>query len=57
MEIDVLSPIQPDRLVQTAHFLSRSIRGRLYLYTVLPLQHLVFSDLTTKLVARARDKS
>lgn len=46
--------IQPDRLVQTAHFLPRGIWGRLYWYTVLPLHHLVFNDLARKLVRRAK---
>jgi len=46
--------IQPDRLIQTAHFLPRGIWGRLYWYTVLPLHNLVFSDLARKLVERAR---
>jgi uncharacterized protein YbjT (DUF2867 family) len=46
--------IQPDRLVQTAHFLPRGLWGRLYWYVVLPLHHLVFSDLAEKLVKRAK---
>lgn len=46
--------IHPDRLVQTAHFLPRGVWGRLYWYSVLPLHHLVFSDLAEKLVERAR---
>jgi len=49
--------IQPDRLVQTAHFLPRGLWGRLYWYGVLPLHHLVFSDLAVKLVERAGGRS
>jgi len=47
--------IQPDQLVQTAHFLPRGLLGRLYWYSVLPLHNLVFGDLARKLVARARE--
>jgi uncharacterized protein YbjT (DUF2867 family) len=49
--------IQPDRLVQTAHFLPRGLWGRIYWYAVLPLHNLVFGDLAEKIVARARDNS
>ena len=49
--------IQPDRLVQTAHFLPRGIWGRIYWYSVLPLHHFVFSDLAKKLVERAQGTS
>ncbi len=47
--------IQPDKLVQTAHFLPNGILGRLYWISVLPLHNLVFSDLAAKIVARARE--
>jgi len=46
--------IQPEQLVQTAHFLPRGLWGRLYWYSVLPLHNLVFDDLARKVVARAR---
>jgi uncharacterized protein YbjT (DUF2867 family) len=46
--------IQPDQLVQTAHFLPRGLTGRLYWYAVLPLHNLVFQDLARKVVDRAR---
>lgn len=46
--------IRPDRLIQTAHFLPRGVWGRLYWYSVLPLHYLVFTDLSRKLVQRAR---
>lgn len=42
--------IQPDQLVQTAHFLPRGLLGRLYWYSVLPLHHFVFSDLARTVV-------
>jgi hypothetical protein len=47
--------IQPDQLVQTAHFLPKGLLGRLYWYSVLPLHNLVFNDLARKVVARAKD--
>ena len=46
--------IQPDQLVQTAHFLPRGLLGRLYWYSVLPLHNLVFGDLARQVMARAR---
>ena len=46
--------IQPDQLVQTAHFLPRGLLGRIYWYSVLPLHNMVFGDLARKVVARAR---
>lgn len=42
--------IQPDQLVQTAHFLPRGILGRLYWYSILPLHYLVFTDLSRTVV-------
>ncbi|MFN2367286.1 MAG: SDR family oxidoreductase [Desulfurivibrionaceae bacterium] len=46
--------IQPDKLVQTAHFLPSGLWGRLYWYSVLPLHHLVFSNLARQIVLQAR---
>ncbi|MDR9501539.1 MAG: SDR family oxidoreductase [Desulfurivibrionaceae bacterium] len=46
--------IQPDKLVQTAHFLPNGLWGRLYWYSVLPLHHLVFSNLARHIVLQAR---
>lgn len=37
--------IQPNQLVQTAHFLPRGLLGRLYWYSVLPFHHFVFNNL------------
>ncbi len=50
--------IQPDQLVQTAHFIPHGILGRLYWYSVLPLHNLVFADLSRTVVREAleRDK-
>jgi len=42
--------VQPDQLVQTAHFLPRGLLGRLYWYSVLPFHYLVFSDLARTVV-------
>ncbi|MCA1766005.1 MAG: SDR family oxidoreductase [Desulfobulbaceae bacterium] len=46
--------IQPDKLVQTAHFLPSGLWGRLYWYSVAPLHHLVFSNLARQIVLQAR---
>ncbi len=46
--------VQPDCLVQTAHFLPRGLLGRLYWYAILPLHHFVFSDLARTVVRSAR---
>ena len=43
--------VQPDQLVQTAHFLPRGILGRLYWYLVLPLHHFVFNNLARTVVS------
>ena len=47
--------VQPDQLVQTAHFLPRGLLGRLYWYSIVPLHNLVFADLARAVVRRARD--
>jgi uncharacterized protein YbjT (DUF2867 family) len=46
--------IQPDQLVQTAHFLPNGLLGRLYWYGVSPLHNMVFGDLARQVVDRAR---
>jgi uncharacterized protein YbjT (DUF2867 family) len=46
--------VQPQQLVQTAHFLPRGLAGRLYWYAVLPLHNLVFQDLAETVVRGAR---
>ncbi|KAB2927125.1 MAG: DUF2867 domain-containing protein, partial [Leptonema illini] len=46
--------VQPQQLVQTAHFLPRGLLGRLYWYSVLPLHNLVFQDLAEAVVRGAR---
>lgn len=43
--------VQPEQLVQTAHFLPRGLMGRLYWYSVLPVHHFVFSDLARTVVS------
>ncbi len=47
--------IQPNQLVQTAHFIPRGIWGRIYWYAVLPLHSLVFGDLAKQLLKSARN--
>ena len=42
--------IQPNQLVQTAHFLPRGLLGRLYWYAIAPLHNLVFADLARAVV-------
>ncbi len=46
--------IQPDQLVQTAHFLPNGILGRIYWYSVVPLHNLVFLDLARKIISTAK---
>ena len=48
--------IQPDQLVQTAHFLPRGLLGRLYWYSVLPFHNLIFTDLARTVVAGRKRK-
>lgn len=46
--------IQPEQLVQTAHFIPSGIWGRLYWYSVLPVHSLVFTNLARQILATAR---
>ncbi|KJS00054.1 MAG: epimerase [Desulfobulbaceae bacterium BRH_c16a] len=46
--------IQPDQLVQTAHYLPRGVLGRLYWYAVLPFHHFVFADLARSVINASR---
>jgi len=48
--------VQPDQLVQTAHFLPRGLLGRLYWYSVLPFHYLVFRDLAHTVVVGKKKK-
>lgn len=45
--------VQPDQLVQTAHFIPRGLLGRLYWYSIIPLHNLVFADLARAVVRAA----
>jgi uncharacterized protein YbjT (DUF2867 family) len=45
--------VQPDQLVQTAHFLPRGVLGRLYWYMVLPFHYFVFNNLARTIVSSA----
>jgi len=47
--------VQAEQLVQTAHFIPHGILGRLYWYAVLPIHHLVFSNLAKTLVNQAQE--
>jgi len=47
--------VQPDQLVQTAHFLPRGLLGRLYWYSVVPLHNLVFADLARAVVRASHE--
>ena len=42
--------VQPDQLVQTAHFLPKGLLGRLYWYLVMPLHHFALHDLARTIV-------
>jgi len=46
--------IQPEQLVQTAHFLPSGVWGRIYWYSVVPLHNLVFLDLARQIIATAK---
>jgi uncharacterized protein YbjT (DUF2867 family) len=46
--------IQPDKLVQTAHFIPKGLWGKIYWYSVLPLHHLVFTNLARQIVLRGK---
>jgi len=48
--------VQPDRLVQTAHFLPRGLLGRLYWYSIVPFHHFVFTDLARTVVEGRKKK-
>jgi uncharacterized protein YbjT (DUF2867 family) len=48
--------VQPEQLVQTAHFHPKGLWGRLYWYSVLPLHHFVFSNLAKTVVNTATKK-
>ena len=45
--------VQPEQLVQTAHFIPHGLLGRLYWYSVLPIHNLVFSDLSRAVVKQS----
>lgn len=45
--------VQPDQLVQTAHFLPQGLWGRLYWYLLVPFHFLIFRDLAKKIVANS----
>ena len=49
--------IQPDQLVQTAHYLPRGLLGRLYWYVVLPFHHFVFADLARNVIKKSQPLS
>ncbi len=48
--------VQPNQLVQTAHFIPKGLRGRLYWYIILPVHYFVFPDLAGNIVKGAREK-
>ena len=45
--------VQPDQMVQTAHFLPRGVLGRVYWYVVLPFHYFVFNNLAQTVVKGA----
>ena len=49
--------VQPDRLVQTAHFIPHGLWGRLYWYVVLPFHARIFPELSRKIIDRAATAS
>ena len=49
--------IQPDQLVQTAHFIPRGVFGRMYWYILIPIHHFVFTDLAKTIVSSSTERS
>ncbi len=49
--------IQPDQLVQTAHFYPNGIWGRIYWYAVMPIHNFVFVNLAKQIIKTARNNS
>ena len=47
--------VQPEQLVQTAHFIPRGLLGRLYWYSILPIHYFVFTDLAKTIVNAAQE--
>lgn len=45
--------LQPDQLIQTAHYLPNGVWGRLYWYLLIPLHYFVFNDLINKIIEGA----
>ncbi len=46
--------IQPNQLVQTAHYLPRGVLGRLYWYAVMPFHYFVFADLARNVIRKSQ---
>jgi len=49
--------VQPEQLVQTAHFIPKGLLGRVYWYLLVPFHYLIFSDLAATVVTSSIDKS
>ena len=47
--------VQPDQLVQTAHFLPKGVWGRIYWYALLPVHYFVFTNMSRTIVDNALD--
>ncbi len=45
--------VQPQQLVQTAHFLPKGILGRLYWYLLSPIHYFVFNDLAQSIIKKS----
>lgn len=56
LEFEVHRDDQGTRLVQTAHFAPRGVKGRLYWYVLLPFHFLVFGPMARRLVAAAETR-
>lgn len=48
--------VQPEQLVQIAHFIPHGLLGRLYWYSVLPFHNLVFSNLARTVVKQSEQE-
>lgn len=47
--------IQDNQLIQSAYFYPHGVSGRLYWYALIPLHHLIFSNMAASILKRAKD--
>jgi hypothetical protein len=47
--------IQDDQLIQSAYFYPDGVSGRLYWYTLIPIHHIIFSNMAASIIKRAKN--